>query len=186
MYQSVTHKFTRNINGPLSMFGRDWCYRSYYMVLSLMTAMGTPQKLTLCHGNRHYCMFVSSHQVKPLLSWLYMLRHISLEVNEKIKTFESQQQEDRMLITFTSVTICVYTLTHSHRRQYVLICVLCNLFFSIRFNKSPKKGIKYLQDNGLLGPEPDDVAEFLHTDERLDKVCFLFYENFCHYSHNCW
>ncbi|XP_020613851.1 brefeldin A-inhibited guanine nucleotide-exchange protein 1-like [Orbicella faveolata] len=39
-----------------------------------------------------------------------------------------------------------------------------------KFNKSPKKGIKYLQDNGLLGPEPDDVAEFLHTDERLDKT----------------
>ena len=49
-----------------------------------------------------------------------MLRHISLEVSKKIKTFESQQQEDRMLITFTSVTICVYTLTLSHRRQYVL------------------------------------------------------------------
>ena len=47
------------------------------------------------------------------------------------------------------------------------------IFFLIRFNKSPKKGIKYLQDNGLLGPEPDDVAEFLHTDERLDKVCFI-------------
>lgn len=39
-----------------------------------------------------------------------------------------------------------------------------------KFNKNPKKGVKYLQDNGLLGPEPDDVAEFLHTDERLDKT----------------
>ena len=39
-----------------------------------------------------------------------------------------------------------------------------------RFNKNPKKGVKYLQENGLLGPEPEDVAELLHTDERLDKV----------------
>lgn len=55
------------------------------------------------------------------------------------------------------------------------------LFFFVRFNKSPKKGVKYLQDNGLLGPEPDDVAEFLHTDERLDKVfhCFCFNEHSC-------
>jgi len=30
------------------------------------------------------------------------------------------------------------------------------------------------------------VAEFLHTDERLDKVCFLFCENFCLCAHHCW
>lgn len=45
-----------------------------------------------------------------------------------------------------------------------------NYRFVCRFNKSPKKGVKYLQENGLLGPEPEDVAELLHTDERLDKV----------------
>ena len=67
---------------------------------------------------------------------------------------------DLTLVTFSSVTFVEATLS-----------------FLVRFNKSPKKGIKYLQDNGLLGPEPDDVAEFLHTDERLDKVCFHFYEN---------
>ncbi|KAM7451901.1 Brefeldin A-inhibited guanine nucleotide-exchange protein 1 [Porites harrisoni] len=39
-----------------------------------------------------------------------------------------------------------------------------------KFNKNPKKGVKYLQENGLLGPEPEDVAELLHTDERLDKT----------------
>lgn len=39
-----------------------------------------------------------------------------------------------------------------------------------KFNKNPKKGVKYLQENGLLGLEPDDVAELLHTDERLDKT----------------
>ena len=50
---------------------------------------------------------------------------------------------------------------------------MCTLFVG-RFNKSPKKGVKYLQDNGLLGPEPDDVAELLHTDERLDKVFNVF------------
>ena len=50
---------------------------------------------------------------------------------------------------------------------------ICFPFFLARFNKNPKKGVKYLQDNGLLGPEPDDVSEFLHTDERLDKVLLI-------------
>lgn len=48
-----------------------------------------------------------------------------------------------------------------------------NYHFVCRFNKNPKKGVKYLQENGLLGPEPEDVAELLHTDERLDKVFWL-------------
>ncbi|KAK3752750.1 hypothetical protein QZH41_018716 [Actinostola sp. cb2023] len=39
-----------------------------------------------------------------------------------------------------------------------------------KFNKSPKKGIKFLQENGLLGLSSDEVAEFLFNDERLDKT----------------
>ena len=39
------------------------------------------------------------------------------------------------------------------------------------FNKKPKKGIEFLQKHGLLGPEPRDIAEFLHKDdERLDRT----------------
>ncbi|XP_074643889.1 brefeldin A-inhibited guanine nucleotide-exchange protein 1-like [Tubulanus polymorphus] len=38
------------------------------------------------------------------------------------------------------------------------------------FNKKPKKGLQYLQDQGLLGNRPDDIAEFFHSDERLDKT----------------
>jgi len=40
-----------------------------------------------------------------------------------------------------------------------------------RFNKKPKKAIQYLQEQGLLGNRIDDVAEFFHHDDRLDKVC---------------
>jgi len=43
-------------------------------------------------------------------------------------------------------------------------CVRC------RFRKKPKKGLQYLQEHGLLGPSPDDIAEFFHMDDRLDKV----------------
>ena len=40
----------------------------------------------------------------------------------------------------------------------------------VRFNKKPKKGIQYLQDQGLVGNRAEDVAELFHNDERLDKV----------------
>jgi len=39
-----------------------------------------------------------------------------------------------------------------------------------RFNKKPRKAIQYLQEQGLLGNRSDDVAEFFHHDDRLDKV----------------
>lgn len=38
------------------------------------------------------------------------------------------------------------------------------------FNEKPKKAVAYLQENGLLGKEPADVAQFLIQDERLDKT----------------
>ncbi|XP_057662143.1 brefeldin A-inhibited guanine nucleotide-exchange protein 1 isoform X1 [Diorhabda carinulata] len=38
------------------------------------------------------------------------------------------------------------------------------------FNRKPRKGIAYLQEQGLLGPTHQDIAKFLHNDERLDKT----------------
>ena len=48
-----------------------------------------------------------------------------------------------------------HTLTHTHR-----------------FSSKPKKGIKFLQDNGLLGNDPSDVSLLFHSDSRLDKVLY--------------
>eukprot|EP01137_Pigoraptor_chileana_P033942 Opistho-2@25725 len=39
----------------------------------------------------------------------------------------------------------------------------------VRFNQKASKGIKYLQENGVLGTRPEDVAEFLHANDRLSK-----------------
>lgn len=39
------------------------------------------------------------------------------------------------------------------------------------FNKKPKKGVAFLQDRQLLGTEIRDIAEWLHSEERLDKTC---------------
>ncbi|KAI8465270.1 MAG: hypothetical protein J3K34DRAFT_525495 [Monoraphidium minutum] len=38
------------------------------------------------------------------------------------------------------------------------------------FNKKPKKGIAFLQAEGMLGPAPEDIALFLSKTEGLDKV----------------
>ncbi len=38
------------------------------------------------------------------------------------------------------------------------------------FNKKPKKGIQFLQENELLGKSVEDIAKFLVEDERLDKT----------------
>lgn len=46
---------------------------------------------------------------------------------------------------------------------------LC-LWIQHRFNKKPKRGIQYLQEQGMLGTTPEDLAQFLHQEERLDSV----------------
>lgn len=38
------------------------------------------------------------------------------------------------------------------------------------FNKKPKKGIQFLQDNELLGRSVDEIATFFLDDDRLDKT----------------
>ncbi|KAG7208279.1 hypothetical protein KM043_014522 [Ampulex compressa] len=38
------------------------------------------------------------------------------------------------------------------------------------FNRKPSKGVQYLQEQGLLGNSAEDVARWLHMDERLDKT----------------
>ncbi|XP_065194608.1 brefeldin A-inhibited guanine nucleotide-exchange protein 1-like isoform X3 [Sycon ciliatum] len=40
----------------------------------------------------------------------------------------------------------------------------------LKFTQNPKKGMKFLQENGLIGPEASDVAKFFHSDDRLDMV----------------
>ena len=44
------------------------------------------------------------------------------------------------------------------------------LWTRCRFHQKPRRGIKFLQDNELLGPEPADVAMFFLSDDRLDPV----------------
>ncbi|CAG9761800.1 unnamed protein product [Ceutorhynchus assimilis] len=38
------------------------------------------------------------------------------------------------------------------------------------FNRKPRKGIAYLQEHGLLGGTEEEIAKFLHSEERLDKT----------------
>ncbi|KAK3864361.1 hypothetical protein Pcinc_029956 [Petrolisthes cinctipes] len=38
------------------------------------------------------------------------------------------------------------------------------------FNRKPRRGLAFLQSQGLLGSTPEDVAKFFHDDDRLDKT----------------
>ncbi|XP_038056628.1 brefeldin A-inhibited guanine nucleotide-exchange protein 2-like [Patiria miniata] len=38
------------------------------------------------------------------------------------------------------------------------------------FNKKPMKGITFLQEHGILGKRPDDIADFFHKDDRLNTT----------------
>uniref|UniRef100_UPI00358E014C brefeldin A-inhibited guanine nucleotide-exchange protein 1-like n=1 Tax=Myxine glutinosa TaxID=7769 RepID=UPI00358E014C len=38
------------------------------------------------------------------------------------------------------------------------------------FNRKPKRGIQFLQGQNMLGTLPDDVAQFLRTENRLDST----------------
>ncbi|XP_072315866.1 brefeldin A-inhibited guanine nucleotide-exchange protein 2 [Eucyclogobius newberryi] len=38
------------------------------------------------------------------------------------------------------------------------------------FNKKPKRGVQYLQDQGMLGSTEEEIAQFLHQEDRLDTT----------------
>lgn len=38
------------------------------------------------------------------------------------------------------------------------------------FNKKPKRGIQFLQEQNLLSVSNEDVAKWLHSEERLDRT----------------
>uniref|UniRef100_A0A674NLI3 ARF guanine nucleotide exchange factor 1 n=1 Tax=Takifugu rubripes TaxID=31033 RepID=A0A674NLI3_TAKRU len=46
------------------------------------------------------------------------------------------------------------------------------------FNKKPKRGIQYLQEQGMLGTTPEDLAQFLHQEERLDSPFYFYNDRF--------
>ena len=57
--------------------------------------------------------------------------------------------------------------------KMVVLCLIINHLLSqlSRFNKKPSKGIQFLQEQGIVGPSPEDVAEFFHQeDRRLDPT----------------
>ena len=59
-------------------------------------------------------------------------------------------------------------------QQFVYLLYFYSILrFTLRFNKNPSKGIKFLQSEGLLGETATEVAQFLHTDDTLDKVMII-------------
>lgn len=68
---------------------------------------------------------------------------------------------------------------------HLLQRLLC-LWILHRFNKKPKRGIQYLQEQGMLGTTPEDLAQFLHQEERLDSVTLFSLSFLIHTTrHKC-
>ena len=51
------------------------------------------------------------------------------------------------------------------------VCTSSAILFAYSFVQKPQKGIKFLQERGLVGKESKDVATFFFEDDRLDRVC---------------
>ena len=75
------------------------------------------------------------------------------------------------LFSISNFVNLLYFRFYFRRKQRFSIFIL-HIF---RFNKSPSKGLKFLQTEGLLGDSVTEVAQFLHTDDKLDKVISLSY-----------
>ena len=48
----------------------------------------------------------------------------------------------------------------------------CVIFPTCSFVQKPRKGVKFLQERGLVGSETADVAQFFYGDDRLDRVSY--------------
>uniref|UniRef100_A0A674BZL3 ARF guanine nucleotide exchange factor 2 n=1 Tax=Salmo trutta TaxID=8032 RepID=A0A674BZL3_SALTR len=58
-----------------------------------------------------------------------------------------------------------------HPEQYEVIKQQKDVIeHGIDFNKKPKRGVQFLQDQGMLGNTAEDIAQFLHQEERLDTT----------------
>ncbi|KAK6035374.1 hypothetical protein COOONC_27121 [Cooperia oncophora] len=38
------------------------------------------------------------------------------------------------------------------------------------FSRKPKQGLSFLQEHGFVGTEPNEIADFLLKEDRLDKT----------------
>ena len=83
-----------------------------------------------------------------------------------------------MLLGCVSVNVCGRTCTLFHTWKVNIVTRKNTLLWS-RFADKPKKGLRFLQEKGLVGSKPEDVAKFFFNDERLDKVfCIYMYSFF--------
>ena len=90
-----------------------------------------------------------------------------------LRKFELIQFKIRFFTNFLSCSKIgpkplYYTCRYSLSFLVTKVLVISSNFS--RFTDKPKKGIKFLQEKGLLGQLPEDVAQFLFSDDRLDKV----------------
>ena len=60
-----------------------------------------------------------------------------------------------------------FTLTRSHPPHPHTLTTLTGLQL---LRSKPKKGVRFLQEKGLVGREAEEVAAFFHRDERVNRA----------------
>lgn len=93
---------------------------------------------------------------------------------QALTTQSSLRSSNSKKRSLSKALTCTFCCTHLKFRLYsvdtvIRQCVVC-LWILHRFNKKPKRGIQYLQEQGMLGTTPEDLAQFLHQEERIDSV----------------
>ena len=89
----------------------------------------------------------------------------SVKARSKIKSGIEKNYQDTQFMVFCNLP---QMLAFFYPPEFE-ISNLCPISWK-RFNKKPKRGIQYLQEQGMLGTSVEDIAQFLHQEERLDSV----------------
>ncbi|KAM6982997.1 brefeldin A-inhibited guanine nucleotide-exchange protein 2 [Tautogolabrus adspersus] len=90
----------------------------------------------------------------------------------ELKLPEQSGRRDSISSLDSTVSSSVQTSQADHPEQYEVIKQQKDIIeHGIElFNKKPKRGIQYLQDQGMLGTTAEDISQFLHQEERLDTT----------------
>lgn len=99
-------------------------------------------------------------------------RHLALAATaprcQALTTQSSLRSSSSRKRSLSKASTCTFV-TFKLFQTVTVVFSLC-LWITNRFNKKPKRGIQYLQEQGMLGTTPEDLAQFLHQEERLDSV----------------
>uniref|UniRef100_A0A3B1IVE6 ARF guanine nucleotide exchange factor 2 n=1 Tax=Astyanax mexicanus TaxID=7994 RepID=A0A3B1IVE6_ASTMX len=107
--------------------------------------------------------------LKCMVEWsrdLYVNPNLQANLGERNLPEHLSSRRDSVSSQDSAVSSSVQ---HDHPEQYEVIKQQKEIIEHgiDLFNKKPKRGVQYLQEQGMLGTSAEDIAQFLHQEERL-------------------